>query len=325
MCTAITFKTKDFYFGRTLDLDYSYAEEVTLMPRRFSLPYRNMPECGSHFAIIGMAHVIEDYPLYYDAVNEKGLAMAGLNFEGFALFREPEEGKDNVAQFELIPWILSDCGSVREAREKMHNLNITNQAFSEDLPPSPLHWILADHRESIVVESTGQGLCIYENPVGVLTNQPPFEEQLARLSQFQSLSPQQPQKLFSEKLDLPVYGSGMGGWGLPGDLSSPSRFVRAAFAKLNSTSGSTEGESVGQFFHIMDFVAQPKGCNILKNGKPEYTVYTSCCNTDKGIYYYTTYENRRIQAVSLHEENLEDIYLMRYPLTVNQEINHHNG
>ena len=106
MCTAATYKTKDFYFGRTLDYEFSYGDEITVTPRNYVFKLRHMGILSSHYAIIGMAHVAGDYPLYYDGINEKGLGMAGLNFVGNAAYSEVKEGKENIAQFEFIPWIL---------------------------------------------------------------------------------------------------------------------------------------------------------------------------------------------------------------------------
>ena len=324
MCTAITYHTKDFYFGRTLDYDHSYSEEVTITPRNFPLPFREMGTRETHFAMIGMAHVVEDYPLYFDAVNEKGLAMAGLNFVGYAHYRESAPGRDNIASFELIPWILSQCASVQEARGLLDRINLTNAAFSESLPPAELHWLLADHQESITLESVMEGLRIYDNPPGVLTNNPPFDEQLFQLNNFMHLSPNPPRNWFSEQLDLQTYSRGMGALGLPGDLSSQSRFVRAAFTKLNSLSGSSEEESVSQFFHILGTVSQTRGCCRLEDGSHEITLYTSCCHTDKGIYYYTTYGNHQITAVDMHRENLDTVSLIRYPLVQGEQIHLQN-
>lgn len=88
MCTVATYKTKDFYFGRTLDYDCSYGEEVVVTPCRYSFCFQSLGMMKNHYAMIGMAHVEEDYPLYYDAVNEKGLGMAGLNFVGNAHYNE---------------------------------------------------------------------------------------------------------------------------------------------------------------------------------------------------------------------------------------------
>lgn len=320
MCTAATYKTKDFYFGRTLDHESSYSEEVTITPRNFPLPFRAMDTLEHHYAMIGMAHVVDDYPLYFDAVNERGLAMAGLNFVGYADYKAPAGNCDNIAHFEFIPWILGQCASVKEAIERIEKINLTNTPFSEDLPPAQLHWIIADHDDAITVESVKSGIRVYLNPAGILTNNPPFEQQMLHLNDYMHLSAKPPHNHFSDKLSLQEYSRGMGALGLPGDLSSQSRFVRAAFVKLNSVSSAAESKSVSQFFHILGAVDQPRGCCEVGDGQYETTIYTSCCNTDKGIYYYTTYDNHQITAVNMHKEKLDDIFLVRCPLVYEEQI-----
>ena len=325
MCTAATYRTKDFYFGRTLDYEFSYGEEITVTPRNYPFSFRYLPEKREHYAIIGMAHVEEDYPLYYDAVNEKGLGMAGLNFVGNAVYGEVREGKENVAVFELIPYILSQCENTEEARELLGKIQITDTKFKEQLPNGRLHWIIADEKETITVESVTEGLKIYENAPGVLTNNPPFPMQMFQLNNYMQLSSRQPENLFSDQLSLETYSRGMGALGLPGDLSSASRFVRVAFTKLHARSGEGEADSVGQFFHILGSVEQTRGCCELENGKYEITIYTSCCNATKGIYYYTTYTNRQITAVDMHREKLDGTELIRYPMLEEEQIRLQNA
>ena len=320
MCTAITYKTKDHYFGRTLDYECTYGEQVTVMPRHFPLGFRHMGMLDSHYAIIGMAHVAEGYPLYYDAVNEKGLGMAGLNFVGNAVYRAPEPGQVNIASFELMPWILAGCATVKEAVACMENLNLTDDAFGPQLPPAQLHWMIADADEAVTVESTRDGIRVWPNPVGVLTNNPPFDQQLFRLNDFIHLSPKQPENRFSHRLSLDAYSRGMGALGLPGDLSSQSRFVRAAFVKLNAQSGEGEAVSVGQCFHILGAVELVRGCCLVAHGQFEFTQYTSCANAAKGIYYYTTYGNRQITALDMHRCDLDSCKLIRYPLIRGEQI-----
>lgn len=106
MCTAATYETKDFYFGRTLDYEFSYGDEITITPRNYCFRFRYAGAVRNHYAIIGIAHIQNNYPLYYDAINEKGLCIAGLNFVGNAHYNEIEKEKVNIASFELIPWIL---------------------------------------------------------------------------------------------------------------------------------------------------------------------------------------------------------------------------
>lgn len=320
MCTAATYKTKDFYFGRTLDYEFSYGDEITITPRNYIFEFRHMEKLSSHYAIIGMAHVAGDYPLYYDAVNEKGLGMAGLNFVGNAVYNEVENGKENVAQFEFIPWILGKCATVQEAKECLKKINLVKTPFSEMLPCAQLHWIIADKEEAITVESMADGLHVWDNPAGVLTNNPPFDQQMFMLNNYMHLSPRQPENHFSKSLGLKTYSRGMGALGLPGDLSSASRFARAAFVKDHSFSGDSEEESVSQFFHILGSVDQQRGCCEVEPGKYEITLYTSCCNCDKGIYYYTTYENHQISAVHMHHEDLNGTMPVRYPVLQGEKI-----
>lgn len=324
MCTAATYRTKDHYFGRTLDYEVSYGEEVVVTPRNFPFHFRHMGGLSSHYAIIGMATVAGDYPLYYDATNEKGLSMAGLNFPGNADYKPLAEGKDNVATFELIPWLLGQCATVEEAKAYLARMNLANTPFSPQFPVSPLHWIIADRDCAITVESVREGIRIYDNPVGILTNNPPFDYQMTNLTNFMSLSTEPPENHFSDQLDLTPYSRGMGMLGMPGDLSSASRFVRVAFTKLHSVSGTSESESISQFFHILGSVAQQRGCVHMGEGKYEITIYTSCCNTDRGIYYYTTYENSQITGVDLHREDLNGQQLSRYPLITGQQIHMQN-
>lgn len=324
MCTAATYKTKDFYFGRTLDYEFSYGEEVTITPRNYPFNFREKGNINTHYAIIGMAFIVENYPLYYDAINEKGLGMAGLNFVGNADYKEKIEGKDNITQFEFIPWILSNCATVKEARNLIEKVNLLNTPFNDKLPLAQLHWIISDSTESITVESVKEGIKVYDNPVGVLTNNPPFDKQMFSLNNYISLSAKSPEDTFAKGLNLQEYSRGMGAIGLPGDLSSQSRFVRVAFTKMNSISGEGEEESVSQFFHILNSVDQQRGCCDLGDGKYEITIYTSCCNANKGIYYYTTYNNHQITAVDMHKENLDGDKLIGYPLIKEEQIKRQN-
>ena len=320
MCTAITYNTNDHYFGRNFDLEYSYNETVTITPRNYEFTFRKVENISNHYAIIGMAYVANNYPLYYDAINEKGLAMAGLNFPGNADYKEIEDGKINIAPFEFIPYILSQCSNIEEAKGLLKNINIANINFSDELPVSPLHWIISDKEKSITVESVKEGLKIYDNPVGVLTNNPTFDIQLFNLNNYMSLSTEPPLNNFSKELNMETYSRGMGAIGLPGDLSSASRFVKATFTKMNSKSGSSESESISQFFHILESVYQQRGCVHMGEGKYEITIYSSCCNMDKGIYYYITYENSQITGIDMNKENLDSSELISYNLIKGQQI-----
>ena len=320
MCTAASLLTKGFYFGRTLDYDFSYGDQIVITPRNYAFKSDTGNLDGNHYAIIGMAHVAYDFPLYYDAANEFGLAMAGLNFVGNAVYGNPEEGKINLPVYEFISYILGKCKNLSEARQKLAAIKLIDEQFHE-FPAAQLHWIIADKTGAITVESTKEGMKVYENPVGVLSNNPPFDMQMMNLSNYMHLSPKDPPNNFN--LPLERYSRGMGAMGLPGDLSSESRFVRAAFTKMNSVCGEGEFESVSQFFHILGAVAQTRGCCDV-NGKYEITLYTDCYSCDSGTMYYTTYDNQCICAVNMHNENLGGEELICFKPVVEEQVKYQN-
>ena len=320
MCTAIAYKTNDFYFGRNLDFYRHFDESVTITPRNFNFKFKNDKDIFLHFAIIGTATVSENYPLYYDAVNEHGLCMAGLNFPKNAVYRDFEKDKINIAPFEFIPYILSRCKSVGEAEKQLNNINLWNISFSDNFINTPLHWMICDKDKSIVVEPMRDGLEIYDNPVGVLTNNPPFDYHLNNIANFINLTTKYPQNRFCESVGIEPYSLGMGAVGLPGDMSSASRFIRAAFIKQNSVRDINDLSSINQAFHILKSVGQPNGITYTKDGEREYTLYTSVCNATSGVYYYTTYYNSVVSAVRMYNENLDGDSLSVYPFNYKQNI-----
>ena len=320
MCTASNYITDNHYFGRNFDYEISYNERVTVTPRNYELKFRKIDDIKTHYAMIGIAAGIDEYPLYYDACNEKGLAIAGLNFAGNAVYREFEEDMINITPFELIPYLLGTCSSVSEAREALGKINLVNINFADELPLSPLHWMISDEVEAIVVEPLADGLKVYDNPVGVLTNNPPFDKQLFYLNNYRGLSNKNPENRFG--VDLEEYSRGMGAIGLPGDLSSASRFAKVAFTRANSYSDNDEASSVGQFFHILGSVEQQNGCTFIDDPDLyEYTIYTSCYNTNRAILYYRTYHNSQITAVDLNRENLDSSDLINYMLINEEQFN----
>ena len=320
MCTAVTYNKGDFYFGRTLDYEFSYGDKITITPRNYRFDFGTAGVCIKHYAMIGMAHIADNYPLYYEAVNEKGLGMAGLNFVDYAVYGTKTSGKYSIAPHEFIPFLLGQCENLSQARELLDQINLEDRAFSEQYPVSQLHWIIADKSGALTVESTKNGMFVYENQVGILTNNPEFPAQMIHLSNFMNLSSKPPVNNFCSSIKFPQYSRGMGALGLPGDWSSESRFARAAFVKLNSVCGDTETDAVTQYFHIIGAVDIPKGCCDLGDDKYHITRYTCGVDCTKGIYYYTTYENRRITAVDMHKEDLDGSGLACYEPVSEEQI-----
>jgi choloylglycine hydrolase len=297
MCTAVSLHDRGHFFGRTLDYRHSFGESIVVTPRKFSFPYRCFPADGDHYAILGTARLTDGYPLYFDAVNEKGLAMAGLNFPDYAVYHPFREGKINVTPYELLPLLLGTCGTAAEAGELLTDISLLDRAFSEDLPLTPMHWIVADRRDCLVIEPMADGLRISDDPAGVLTNSPPFPEQMRR---------------FGEKTDV------------PGDWSSESRFVRAAYMAETSEPEDTAIGEVNRLFRILGAVERTKGCTAADD-PDTITQYTAGYDAERGIGYWTTYGNRTLTAVDLHRENIDGAVPVSYPMITEPQILPRNG
>lgn len=303
MCTAINFKSKTHSFGRTLDWTSSYGEGIVITPKNYNITLKCEKEIISHYAIMGMGITEDNYPMYFDGVNENGLCIAGLNFPYNAVYGEKQDKKYNIAPCEMPLWVLSQCKTVDEAKALLLDTNLANIPFSENIPVAPMHWIISDREKSIVAEPLKEGLMIYDNPAEVLTNNPPFLMQYQGLNNYMSLSPYQPKNTFSDAIDLKCFSNGMGAIGLPGDSSSPSRFVRAAYNLHNCTAPETAEEAVNQFFHVLASVEVVKGTVMAESGA-HYSIYSSCIDADNLTYYYKTYENHNICKTELSDYDI---------------------
>lgn len=326
MCTCIMMKTEDVYFGRTMDIHYRFGEQPAVTPRGYRFPLRSGGELRTRYAMIGMATVLSGYPLYAEASNEKGLCIAGLNFPDTAWYGAPVPGRRNLAPYELIPWVLGSFATVEEAERELSGVFITDTPFGPDIPTAPLHWMLGDAAGGcIVIEQTKEeGLKIYDDPYGVLTNNPVFPFHRMNLNNYINLTPQPPQNRFCRDPKLVPFGAGMGSIGLPGDTSSTSRFVRACFNKLNSVCTGGDEASVSQFFHILDSVSLVRGSTLLQDSVCSVTLYSCCVNAGKGVYYYKTYGNSQLTALRLTDENINSHKLTLFPLEERQQVRYMN-
>lgn len=318
MCTAVFYNSSGAFFGRNLDLEYSGRESVVIVPEKFSLRFRNFPEPEKRFSVIGTAVAEEGFPLFYDGMNEHGLCGACLNFPGEAKYFPEKKGEKNIASYEVLPLVLRTCSNLSEAKSLLEHANILDTDFSRSFPATPLHWIFADKTGSFAAEPLENGLEITENPVGVLTNSPSFDFHIKSLENHLNLTPFEPENRFSKKLFLSPFSRGTGAFGLPGDSSSSSRFIKAAFMNLNSLSGETDG--ITQLFHILGSVEQIRGTVRLSGGELEKTVYTACMDIEKRIYYYRTYENSRITGIRFFGEKFPGDGIISYPMRKKQDF-----
>lgn len=324
MCLALSMRNRDHYFGRNLDYDKGYGQQVVITPRHHPFEFRHAGATDSHAAIIGTAAIVNGHPLYFEGANEDGLCIAGLLFSGSSRYNPPSGKKGDVASHEFIPWVLTQCSDTSEFLSIAEDLNITNEAFSVQLPPSPMHWMVSDKKRDLVVEQVSSGLNIHENPTCVLTNNPPFEYQMMNLNNYMGLSSGDVVNSFSKKINLWNYSRGMGALGLPGDLSSQSRFVKAAFTASNSICNDSEEDSVTQFMHILKSAEQQKGCVRIGEGY-EITQYSSCINADRGRMYFTTYGNSRISVVDMNKEDLDSDDPISFPMDDRQDFDELNA
>ncbi len=303
MCTCLAMQGKGLLFGRNMDIEYSFGERVVLRPRGFRQEYKRAERCEKAYAMVGMAALESGVPLYAEACNEKGLCMASLNFPGNAYyFPSGKNGEIELAPYELIPFILERCETVLQAEMLLKKVCVVAVPFREGLPLAPLHWMIADERDCLVAEPMRSGLQIYKNPVRVLTNNPPFPYHRERLNDFLNLKADYPENTMAKELQLAPNSQGMGGIGLPGDASSSSRFVRAAFLLHNSD---VTDDSVSQVFHILSGVEMVRGSVRTREGRWDTTTYSCCMDASNGIYYYKVYTNHRIHAVDMSLENLD--------------------
>lgn len=300
MCTVISKCIDRLYFGRNMDIEKGFGEEMVFVPRNFPLSFKAERTVEHHNAFMGIGAVMDGYPMMAEGVNEHGLCMAGLNFVGNAFYGDIKDGKENVAPYELIPLILSTCKSVREAKRRLEYISLISVPFKENVPLPTLHFYIADQHGALVFEAMKNGNHIYDNFVGALTNNPPFSAQMDSLANYENLTNQPRIGAFS--LGKP-YSLGLSSYGLPGDFSSSSRFVRAVYLKHFSVW--EKGEEVSQMLHLLDSVAVPKGAVINGSGEYHYTLYQSCIDTSECIYYFRTYGSINTHLVRMDHFNAD--------------------
>ncbi|MBQ7040824.1 choloylglycine hydrolase [Candidatus Saccharibacteria bacterium] len=304
MCTAVRFNDDkgNMYLGRNLDWSTGYGEKVVITPKGYNYHSAFLGDMAPKNAIIGMAIIEENVPLYFDCANEAGLAVAGLNFPGYAEYeKDAVPGKTNVAAYEFPLWIAMNFTTVEEVKAALKNTAIIAKPINEKYPVSLLHWIIGDKTQSIVVEYTKDGLQIFDNDVDILTNQPGYAWHKENLRNYMNLSSPQPESVKWGKAEMTAFGSGSLMRGLPGDYYSPSRFIRVAYLNTHYPVKSTEEENVARLFHTLTGVAMIDGAAAMATGDFEKTVYTGGFSAATNSYYYNTYEDPAIKQTKLSD------------------------
>lgn len=313
MCTGVRFNDNkgNMYFGRNLDWSVSYGQKVVITPRGYKYKSAFLGEMANSPALIGMGIIAENIPLYFDCANEYGLAIAGLNFPGYAKYADSAvQGKINVAAYEFPLWIALNFKSVDEIEQTLPNVAIVAKPVNERYPVSQLHWIIGDSKRSIVVEYTERGMEIFHNDVDILTNQPGYGWHKENLRNYLNLAPEMPKEVDWRDAKFTAFGSGSLMRGIPGDYYSPSRFVRVAYLNTHYPVQSDEASNVSRLFHTLTGVAMIDGAAQMGDGACEKTIYTGGYSSATQTYYYNTYENPAIKSVAMKDYDLSSAELI---------------
>lgn len=306
MCTGIRFTDKsgeNMYFGRNLDWSSGYGQSVITTPRDWTWHSAFEGPLATKRAIIGMAIVVENMPLYFDCANEDGLAIAGLNFPGYAAFApDAVPGKTNVAAYEFPLWVAARFSTVDEVEAALADTAIVAKQVTPEYPVAQLHWIIGDKTRSIVVEYTAAGMQVFHDGFDVLTNQPGFDYHRENVRNYMIDTPTYPQTVTWRSQQLTPWGSGTSAHGIPGDYSAPSRFVRSAYLNAHYPDQEGEADNVARLFRTLWGTSMILGAAQMDNGICERTVYTGGYSAATKTYYFTTYENPDIRSVSITEE-----------------------
>ena len=306
-----------------MDLDYSFNEKAIIIPRNYKINFKKTKSITSHFAIIGIGTIVDDYPLLAEASNEKGLAIAALNFKNNATYYFEKEDKINLAPYELMLYLLAKCENVTQVKLALNNINVIDVDFNDTVKNTSLHFMVSDLSHCIVIETLKDKMYVYDNPYNVLTNNPPFNYQIHNLNNYMSLGIKDPINNFDSNLKFNTYSLGLGALHLPGDYSSSSRFVKTLFIKNNMEMFNNEFDNVKAFFNCLESVKMIKGIVITDKGY-EYTRYTSCINLNKSLLYYKTYDNPYINVIDMYLEDIDSSKLIHHELITSFKISKQN-
>lgn len=291
MCTALKYKQT---MGRNFDYEISYNEELVIIP---AYQYDNV------FSVIGICTMYVDangiYPLLYDGMNEKGLCMAGLAFEGNAYYIDPNdikkrEGKRGVNVYDFIFQILGQYESVAEVKTYIEKMVLIDKQISKEYQNSDMHWFVCDQKESIVIEQTKDGLFYYDAETGVLTNNPVYPEQLQKYISNKNLI---------GKFKASYHTRGNETEGLNGSYTSSGRFQRVSYLKEKlELSEKDNFIPVAQSFHLLSSVEQIYGATPI-NDKFEYTIYSVVYDMQTASANVKVYNSSKILTIFLDTDS----------------------
>ena len=305
-CSSFSWETADgqHLLGRTYDqFGDLCANRVISVPEgghcaaRLTTAGESVP---GRYRYTGMAVLGFGEPILVDGVIRAGLMGALLHYPEYAVYAgTAAAGTTAVHPGRLLAWLLSGCGSVMEAVDALSKITLIDEPVQGK--PLAAHYLLSDRTgEAVILEPDAGGLRIHRQTIGVLTNSPDYIWHRTNLRAYVGVTnlPKAPQTVAGH--EIREFGERLGGgFGLPGDYSSPSRFVRMAFLKEFAVRGQDEIDGVSRMFRAFAAVDIPEG---LAKADPDYAVYeqtlcTSVMCAESGIYYFAPSQNRRISAV----------------------------
>jgi len=312
-CTTLLITAKDgaVVSGRTMEFGFDVKSEVMVVPAGTPMT-GSLPggatgiKYTTKYGMIG-ANAL-GFPVIVDGINEQGLFVSDLYFPGYAGYADvtPENASRAMASYEIGNWLLGNFATVDEVRAHLQDIVLVSTAVEALGGPPPLHFIIRDRSgKSLVIEPLEGKLKVYDDPVGVLTNSPSFDWHLTNLRNYIGLTAQNvPSLQLGGNFTLPQFGQGTGMFGLPGDATPPSRFVRAVAYSQTALPVSTAAEAVLQVFHIMNSFDIPLGSVREKSGDAihvDYTVWTSVADLKNDRWYFRTYNDQALRLVDLHK------------------------
>lgn len=332
-CSSFSWETEDkkHLLGRTYDqFGNLYGNRIAAVPRSFHMKTEISETSNSaatvKYAFLGMAVTGLETPVMVDGINEKGLMGALLNYPGYAVY-DTQKHRDclNIHPGFLVGYLLGQCATVEEVAKQIPFINLTNEKiFNQEMT---VHYIFSDTTgETIIIEPDVESIHVHRNTLGVMTNSPDYLWQRTNLRNYVPVTNVHtpPQNIIN--MEFSCFGRGTGGgFGLPGDYSSSSRFVRLAMMKNFAVKGKDEIDGITKMFHNFAPVDIPEG--ILKANKEEASYHQTLCITamcaESLTYYFSTVSDRRISALRLEQEK-ENTDIKYFDLPEKQDISYLN-
>lgn len=322
MCTSMTYATSDgqYWLARTMDFGFELGGNPVVIPRKYNFQSVTGRSFTTKFGFVGAGAKLQDY-IVVDGVNEHGLSAATLYFSDEAHYSDqPVSGKLNLASFELVNWILGVNQSTAEVRAHLDQINVVNFALPLLKANVPLHWMIADRAGHCgVLEMQAEGIHWYDNQIGVMTNSPDFAWHRQNLGNYVQLeNGGQPDRQFNGYTAKQI-GPGAGALGLPGDYTSTSRFVRAAFMREYAPAV-PDKVAINTVNHLLEPFDIPRGVKLQANGKFDYTQYRGYMQMSNSTYYFQPYQSSDISAVHLTEALMNKSTVTDFPVPREQQV-----